>query len=288
VVVLIWPRRLAILALAPATLVQIAWLALGYQGPGDSAPFERMWTFAYRLLLQSAAGLVGGGAAGTQDDGLPIEPVIPMSANRLGLVVLVAAGAAVTVGIWKRRLSRNVTTSLISGSVVALLTVGVLAKTRAFFYTPSVGALIGLTPEELQYPNFFGTRYVQYVAIFLVIALAPAITATIRSRKQATSRVASAGIVVALIAVFVMNLSQFNAVVREHEEIARSTKRFVVQTITLVETKCGPARRLVNGPQRLDDIDIELIRRLLDRGAFPANVGRPPSRAIREAYCQPV
>lgn len=286
-VVLLWPKRLAALALIPPVVAQLAWFAFGNQGPSGSSSFERKWTFAYRLLFQSAAGLVGGGTNGTNTEGVVNTPVIPISPNTLGLLVLVTAAVVVTFGIWRRRLSRSVMVGLVGGSAAALITVGVLAKTRAFFYTPPFGPILGISPNELKYPDFFGTRYVQFVAVFLVVALAPAIAVTMRSLRTPPSRGASLAVAAGLIAVFVVNLSQLGSVVRNYEAGARGTKQLVAELVTLTKTKCGPASHLINGPQRFDDIDIELLRRLRDRGAFPADYGLPPSRAVRDAYCRP-
>ena len=285
-VVRLWPKRLAALALIPPAVAQLAWFAIGHQGPSGSASLERMWTFAHRLLLQSAAGLVGGGATGRTDAGVANEPVIPISPSILGLLVLVTAGAVVTFGIRRRRLSRSVLAGLVGGSAAALITVGVLARTRAFFYKPSLGPILGLSPDEIENPNFFGSRYVQYVAVFLAVALAPAIAATMRSRRRPPSRGTSTAVAAGLIAVFIVNLSQLGSVVRSYESMASSTKQFVAQTITLIETECGPGHRLTNGPQRLDDINVGLLRRLRDHGAFPADFGKRPSRAVRDASCR--
>jgi hypothetical protein len=253
-------------------LAHVAWLVFG-NNAHYSASFDKVWTLANRLILYSAAGLVGGGETHTTHGGPPDPPVIGISAGKLGLAVLVLAAAVVAYGLHRRRVSRPVIAALVAGAVTAIAGAALLAWSRAF-----------LTPPT----QLFGNRYLQWVAFFLVIAFVPAIAATVRA-VTTPHRWINVVAALAVVAVFIVNLEQFGPVLNFYKAKGNETKVVVGETISLLEDGCRNGRR--PGPHRephpelAPQISVALVDELLDEGSL---AGVPVVRATpttRKAVC---
>lgn len=166
-----WPWRATLRALVPATVLHAAWIAFGDGTESIGTTFGKMFSFAAELVLYAAGGLLGGGETRTKLEAIPTDAVIPLDVKVLGGIALVAALAIIGITISRRGMTRSVTASFVGGIVAALLCAGSLARTRAFLTNPD---------------EFPGLRYVQWVALFLAVAFAPALATTLRPRCGAS------------------------------------------------------------------------------------------------------
>jgi len=267
-----WPSRLALTALATPFIAHVAWLILG-DNPHYSASFDKVWTLANRLVLYSAAGLVGGGETHTTHGGPPDPPVIGISAGKLGLAVLAVAAALVAYGLHRQRVSRPVIAALVAGTVTAVAAAGLLAWSRAFLTPPS---------------QLFGNRYIQWVAFFLVIALVPAIAASVRTAAVPRPWV-NVVAALAVVAVFVVNLEQFRPVLDFYKAKGQETKVVVGEAVSLLQAGCRNGRQphpdTEPNPELAPQISVALIDDLLEDGSL---AGVPVVRATsttRRAVC---
>ena len=220
VVVLLWPWRMWLVTLLPALLVHGLWFLFGDTGPTTSAARRTMWTFAWRLFALSTGGLVGGGETPSRVGGPPESGTLPISGVQVGLIVLVVAGACIGFGLLRHKLERRVVVNLVAGLAAAVVTVAVLARTRAFLIPPSL---------------FPGSRYVQWVGTFLMVALAPAITAALRPAEARTRRWLTIAAGVGLVAVFAINTVPLDATRDFQAGWSAGTEAGVRQAVELVD-----------------------------------------------------
>ena len=210
IVVGLWPRRLVFLALAAPLVAHLGWSALGDNSAYVLVPLGKVVSFGWQLFALSAGGLVGGGEtkgmieAALRGPGSHVSssPTIPLSGQTVGILVLVLASGCVAFGFAKRRVPRVVAVNLVGGVVAAVFAAAVLARTRAY-----------LVPSSL----IPGSRFVQWVAVFLLVGFAPAIAASVRPASARAGRYLCVATVAALIAVFVVNLDQVRPI-RQFEE----------------------------------------------------------------------
>jgi hypothetical protein len=151
--------------------------------------------------------------------------------------------------------------------------VTVLAYTRAFL----------IKPEQ-----FSGSRYVQWIAVFMLLALAPAITAAVRPRTLRASRVAHSVAAFALVAIFVVNLNQMRPASDFYQSWSDGVKEWVRQTVTAIDDGCGGGRRLdLDATAEFSpQVSVAMVRRLLREGALTPKFGAPLSRTIKEDPCR--
>jgi hypothetical protein len=270
---LLWPRRTALLALAPPVVAHVGWYLLDssealVQGTCQNcrsvrfpASFGDSVEFATAILVRSAGGLVGGFATA-------------------GVIVLIAATACTAVGLATRRLSPPVVAALVGGVLATLSTVGLLAYSRTGFW-PTVGQAIATLGGE-------SNRYVQPAAIFLLVGFAPAIAATLRpagrTAASALTAVAAAGLVV----VFALNLSSWGPTRDFYENWGDQVRAQVQEAVTVISEGCAPGERLDPDAQPVDtsfQISVALLQDLLDRGALTPAFGRPATPEKRAQMC---
>jgi hypothetical protein len=153
----------------------------------------------------------------------------------------------------------------------------VITKTRAF-----------LIPWS-QLPGG-GSRFLQLVAIFLLVGFLPAIAAALRPTSPKLRRwaaIAGAGVI---IAVFVLNLNQLRPV-REFEEAwGTNVKSAVRQTVTLLNHGCGDGRivdPLAKPTKQSPEISVRLLQDLLAKGDLTRGFGTRATSEVREAVCKP-
>jgi hypothetical protein len=281
-VVVLWPHRLAALALVPPLIAHIMWSVLGGGAKYLVAPFGAMWSFGVRLLTLSAGGLVGGGdTKAAVDRAVGVErspePTIPLSGQTVGIIVIAASLACVMIGLGRHRLDRKLITNLAAACVGALTTVAILARTRAFFFTPDL-ILLG------------GSRFVQWVALFVLLAFAPIISAVLRPGSARLRPYAVTAAALALAGVFVLNLDQMRPVRHFEESWGQQVKSAVQQAVTLVDQGCpGSQEPGANGrPTRISpEITVRLLQDLLDRGELTTDFGTRSTPEVREAICKP-
>ena len=275
-VVALWPRRLAVFALVPPLLANLAWFAFGDQGVNIGASLSKMWTFAWRLFALSAAGLVGGGERPSDVGGHPTTGTIPVSGVVVGLIVLALAGAGMAYGYKRHLLSRTVVASAVGGVAAAVLGVALLAKSRAFLVAPE---------------QFSGSRYVQWIAVFLLMAIAPVIAAIVRPATVHSSRRIGATFAIGLIVVFVVNLGPLRPNQRFFAAWSDGARAEISQAVTVVNKGCPPGRHLEPSAEPSPNFDpqvsVRLLRELIADGALPAKFGVPASKVIRDRICKP-
>jgi hypothetical protein len=274
----LWPRRLMPLAIGVPFVAYLAWYVFGNEAVYLDATFREYATFAFHLFTLAAGGLVGGGqtkGAIASIFGRPSDftPAIPVRGEVVGIMALVGASACTAYGLARRRLPRKVIVNLIGGLATAILATAVLTQTRTF-----------ITPPEV----IPGSRFVQWPAIFLLLAFAPAITAVLRPKSLRTARVATLGVAAALIAVFVVNLSQLWPIRQFLQDWGQGTKTAVRQTVSLVNDGCGAGQRIDPSavPTTLSpEITVGFVQDLQAERALTPGFGTRPTPEVRQVVC---
>lgn len=255
VVVMTWPWRRAIAALALPLLANAAWYFLDESATSAPAPLRPTLEFAFHLVTRAAGGLVGGW-------------------EKAGVVALVAATVCVIVGLVRRRIPLPAIASLVGGLLAAGVMVASAAATRTGYVK-----VTGLP----------GSRFVQQVAVLLLLAYAPAIAATVRPVSVSAKRAAGVVVVAGLVLVFVLNLSQVTPVQQFHEAWSSNVKAGVRETVAIVSEGCADGRTLdpqsrpieIQSPQ----ITVGLVQGLLSRGSLGSSFASAPSLGVLEAVC---
>jgi hypothetical protein len=271
-VVLLWPRRLALIALLPPLITLLLWHTIGNPGPHYPAPFDDVFEFAWRMFLLSAGGLVGGGETPSPLGGFPTAPTLGLAGTQVGLIVLIAAIACVVYGLRRHCLTRPIVATLVAGTATAVIGTWLLAITRAFIFSPE---------------QFSGSRYVQWVAVFLLLAIAPVAAAALRPSTVRASRAAFAVAAIALVAIFVVNLNQLRPAREFSESWGDGVKTWVREAVTVVTKGCGPGRQ--RDPDATAEfspqVSVALVRELLDEGSLTPRFGAPVSANRRPQLC---
>ncbi|MEX0666627.1 MAG: hypothetical protein WD598_17890 [Acidimicrobiia bacterium] len=272
----LWPMRFVVASLWAPALVGLGWLMFGDQGVQVSASFDTMFKFATRLFLVSAGGLIGGGETRSVVELTPANPTIPLDRTWVGAIALATATGCVLFGALRHRLDRRTIIGLGAGLAAAAFGTAALARGRSFLIAPS------------QLP---GSRYVQWIAMFLLLAFAPAIVASLRSPREQLNRVAGAAAVAGLVGVFVLNLGQFNPVRQFSEDWAAQVKASVQQVVTVLDDGCGSGRRVAGNampsPDLAPQINVALLQDLMADGALPRRFGIPAPKEMLGIVCRP-
>ena len=280
VLLMLWPWRIGIPALAPAALGHLAWFAFGDQGVHYGTTFDRVWDAGTHLFLLAAGGLVGGGETESiieraQGGVVHPDPVLPLSGIRVGELVLVLSAGCIAYAIARRRLDRALTAALIGGLVAALAATASIAESRAFYKN-----LIELLP---------GNRYVQWVAVFLLVALAPVVVAVLRSSDARRNRIVGGIAGIVLVAVLAISADMLGPVAQSGQEWAAQVKLHVAEALTVVEGGCPPGRRLDPDAEPIPDlapqVTVDVLQRVLADGALPADFAVPPPAQMRRVMC---
>ncbi|MSO80052.1 MAG: hypothetical protein EXQ79_10695 [Acidimicrobiia bacterium] len=272
-VVALWPVPLAVRALALPAIAHVAWLLFGQEQIGITTSFDKTFTLANRLVLYSFAGLAGGGENHSVLYGGLADPTIPMNPAKIGVIVFVFAIGCVVWGRARRRLSRVIVVTLISGFVTVVTAAFLIAWKRAFLILPS---------------SLFGSRYLQWLAVFLVVAFVPAITAALRTDSQRSNRVIAAVAVIAMVGVFALNFATLRPARKFNEAWADGTRLEVSQVVSVLTTGCGPDARPDSRaePSNLSpQITVRLMRELLADGSLVRTSDVVPPPEVVKAVC---
>jgi hypothetical protein len=259
-VILLWPRRLAAVALGPTLVAIVAWELLDRSVSPAPAPLDQSLNFAFELAGRAAGGLVGGATV----------------AGSIGLgLALICVG----VGLARRRLPRRVVACFVGGFLAAFVTVVAITYGRAGFVTSG---------------QLGGSQYVHQVAVFLLLAFAPAVTAAIRPTFARPARLLAAVTAGGLVAVFVLNLSSLWPVRQLFEAWGTNTKLSVRRSVTVLTVGCGQGTKLDawalpvdadSGSDPFGQIPVRLLRELLHSGALTREFGKRPTPEVRKATC---
>ena len=283
VILIRWPWRIGIPALVPAALGQMAWFVFGDQGADINTTFDRIWEFATDLFLLGAGGLVGGGETSSvveaaQGRSVPADPVIPVSGVTVGAIVLALAGVCVVYAFVRRRVDRTLLAGLVGGGLAAVVTTASIAETRAFFQA---------FPAALP-----GTRWVQWVAVFQLIALMPIVVVALRSNEARRNRFVAVVAGIALIGALALSIDQLGPVNRFSKQWGAGVKLHVAEAISVVEEGCGRGQRLDPDAMPIPDlapqITVAVLQEVRADGALPARWAIPAPREMREVMCRSV
>ena len=275
-VVRLWPRRLAVVALGPPLAALVAWTILDYsqvlvtqpcmncEPVSFSAPLGASLSYAFNLVARAAGGLVGG-------------------FETAGVVGLAVGLTCAAVGLAKHRLSRPVLAGLAGGLLAAAAAIVSLTYSRAGYWRTVHEAIAALGGPA--------NRYVQPPAMFLLLGLAPAIAATLRPQGPGRARIASAAAAVGLIVVFVLNLSSVGPTRRFYDEWSAAERARVRASVAVLTDGCGPGQQpdpLALPLEALSpQITVALLQDLLARGAFSSDFGISPPPDVVAAICRP-
>ena len=263
VVVLVWPWRLALVALVPPFVTSmVVWLLTKDTTPVIvPSSFSEEWRFAVNLTGR-AAGIFGAGNATT------------------GRFVLIVAGVIIGVGIARRRLDRRTVAALVGGLLAAIVLVGSIAATRAGLVGVEGLGVIG------------STRYVTNVAVFLAVALLPAVWATVRPASARALRQAIAVAAAGLLAVFLLNFHLIEPSRHFYESWSENDRVAVRQAVWVVTNGCGPGQELKLSARPAPEdpspsLTVRFVRTLLDRGALNPEFGMAPAPEMLAHICRP-
>lgn len=264
VVLCMWRGRHR-LCVIPSLALMVLLLVFADRGPSWSGTVARRASFAVDLLLHSAGALVG-------------------SQQEVGLIVCATVAGTLFVGWHRGIIERPSRVMLVAGGVSSLLTAAAIAQTRA----------------DLVQGNFVDyNRYLQNVALPLLIAAAPACTDVVRaasSRRRADpsrrGRVSNRGVVVASMAIlgaWALGIPDRLAYRDEFIGWNRQTKMRILDGAVVVTNGCpdgstpDPASRPAGewSPQ----VTTRLLRVLTESGALTVPSGRVPRNSVVEAMC---
>jgi hypothetical protein len=256
VAVRMWRRAIVLVTLAPAaTLVGTWWLLIGHsapnQGPSSAGAAAR---FAVRLVLSAFGGLVAHGIA-------------------VGAFAAMATVTILAIAMRRERVGEPALTALIAGAATTAASVGMITVTRA-----------GLVGKDLRDYN----RYIQLIAILLVVTLLPALVDFGRSGRLVPDRRRTILAVVAILVVFVANLSTMRSYRDTFELWNAQTRNLVAQSVGVVAAGCPPGSAPDPAALPLGSLDpqisVSLLQRLRSQHvALPT--ARTADRAVVTAIC---
>ncbi|MFL6205376.1 MAG: hypothetical protein ACJ739_08480 [Acidimicrobiales bacterium] len=275
VVVVAWSRRWAAIALATPLLVLLVWTVLDQAkvfAPDGcpncwpatfSAPLGWSLRFGFALLAQAAGGLVGAGQG-------------------VGYVVLLGGLVMLVIAVRHHRVDRVRAWAAIGGWLSALTAVASVTYSRAGFWPT----------EQEAIRSFMGpsNRYVQSVALFLLLGLLPVVVRTVRwpARLPAWSGVALAS--AALIVVFVLNIPGVNETRSFYKGWSNRVRLDVQASADVLAHGCSsgsaPDPDAVPTAGSSPQITVGLVQDLLERGALEPSTA-PPNPAFVDLICQP-
>lgn len=273
-IVLLWPRRLAAIALAVPVAALVAWQLLDHSVDPVAVPFGQSLDFALSLIDRTAAGLVG--VTGTSPSPIGPAPAYPPAGPIAGWVALGLGLGCVAFGLARRRLSRKVVASFIGGLLAAGGTVVAITWIRA-----------GLVTQPA------GSRFLQQVGVFVLIAFAPAIAASVRPRREDAGRWVGAVAAAGLVVVFVINLGSLWPYRQFWEAWSDNTQASVRHSLAVLEVGCGEGTRpdptglpvTAEGSDPSQRITVRLLQHLVERGALHLDFGSAPTQPVQDAIC---
>jgi len=255
-----WRRASLLVPLVAVEVATAVWSLLPANAgprfpPGSAADAA---AFAGRLVLSGFVGLTGGGNA--------IGAARPFTSPLAVALASVAAAAVLGVvggGLVHRRLNSTQVLALVAGLLALAAMVALTTWSRA-----------GLVKGDLRDYN----RYVQVVAMLLVLALLPPVV---------RPRLAAIGVALAAL-VFTLNLGAAASYRRGFESWSTETRRIVAESVTVLNQGCPrrhPARPQAQPAGALDpQITVALLQRLrTGRVALPTHT--PADLRLWAAVC---
>lgn len=250
-----WPRRTAIAAVALPVMAAAWWSAVVGRDLGGRESLAQEAAVAWRLIAAAAAGF--GGRHGP------------------GLTVTALSLALVIGGLLRRSFDRR-TISFTSAATVTLVA-GIL------LVTVTRAKIIGDDVVDVN-------RYVQMVGIYLLLVILPPGWRIVSPRLSRYS--AQPVVIVALSAMFVVNLGPLNSYRREFDAWNVQTRALVGQSAAVIARGCGPSRTLNLAAQPLTrlgpQISVSLLQHLLANGdlAVPSSLrGRARQPGLSADIC---
>jgi len=262
-----WPWRAAVAALLPAVVANAVYLVYAGTNTLGSASLLDQLKLAAHLVLRAAGGLVGGrGIVGGDETA--------------GIVLLVVVAVLVVPALVQGRLRGLPLLGLVAGSTTAVVTALVIAHTRA-----------GILRGSLTLDVFFSVnnRYSQEVALFLLVALLPAVWTSVVTLLAGARRGLAVALAGALVAVFAINLSPGNDYWQYFRDLSGRTRQLVAETLVVIDHGCPDGRPPPDDAQPLGTLDpqvtVGLVRTLDRRGELA--IPRPPTAepALIAAAC---
>ncbi len=249
-----WRRPAALLPAVPPVAIMLA-AAAGTQVPGaQPSSLNEGATFAIRLLLAGLGTLAGRG-------------------ELVGAAILGATAALLASATAARRLSRPALTALAAGLVTTGAAVASTTATRA--------RLVGTDLNDYN-------RYVQLVAVCLLLALAPPLAALIHSTDRRVDHQRTAAIAVALLVAVGLNVEPLLAYRRTFEGWNRQTAALIGQSVGVLREGCPPGSGPAPDATPLGSLDpqvtVALLQVLAAEGVAPA--ARPATPRIVAAICR--
>jgi hypothetical protein len=249
-----WPPSLLIAAIVPAGAIGV-WAALAQPSPSFPADLPTQASVAARLLLLAAGGLLGGGA-------------------RVGAIALVLAAVLLAVGHRRGLLGPDQARALVAGSAAAAIAAIVIAHARAGLITPQTMA------------DF--NRYVGQIAVFLLVALLPAVWAVASGLLPRWRTVLVPTFAAGMVVAFLLNLGGLNTTRYHLETWYQQSTDQVPAAIGVARLRC-PSGRAVGGAFAPlgylgPTLTVELLRRLSAAGILDI-AAVAPDAALAERAC---
>ncbi len=263
-----WRHRLGFASLVLPVLVSVVWILRtgGATEPIVAVGIRQQWNFAVRITLLAAGGLAGNG-----NDILRHHP----AAQPVGATVLVLSAALLAWAAWRRRFSGPPQAALVAGGVAAMVTIASTAHSRA-------GTVDGFTLTHFN-------RYLTFIAIFLLVALLPPLFQAVRPDRGAAQPAMTVAVAVALVAVFIANLTPMFDYRNLFESENAQTRALVVQTKAVLDLGCQPGRapnpNAVPLPDQGPNWSVGLVDALRLRGQLSLPQPDRISPSIRDAVC---
>ena len=286
-----WPRRTWAVALVPPTVLIGLWTLLADDHTAGTVRVtldagDRL-LFVREVVISSFAAL-----AGIRRDSSSV-----VSQREAALAVAAVLVLVIGAGVAAKRLDRLRAVNLVAGVAAASSLVAVLGFLRAdqsFLFSgadQSQESIVfgGELSEVSLGANllYVAPRYVQWVAIFLVLGCAPAIALSLQARAPASRRLVRFAAAAVVVAVFVVGLGPFRSDERLLATLSSATRPVVAQAVTVVEDGCPPPSRLepMANVAETDLLKVAGLEALVERGAFPDGFGQPPDPALVRRLC---
>jgi hypothetical protein len=274
-ILLLWPWRLAVIALAPPLAAHFGWLALnhsqllvtgrcmGCDAAYSTAPWDQSRQFAFNLTARAAGGLVGG-------------------FEIAGIIGLSLATICITIGLARGKLPRRALAALTGGLLAAGVTVVSITYSRAGLW-PSASAAIDML-------GGWSNRFIQQVALFLLMGLAPAVAASVRPRSRLYGQLLAVAVAAGLFVVFALNLSSVHLTRDSYGFWGSSVKTKVRESATVLRAGCSAGKQPDPHAHPLKElspqISVALLQHLLSDGSLTRDFGRTPTPEVRASICR--
>jgi hypothetical protein len=245
-----WRRTSLLVALTPAVaLIGVWWLQTGRrapnQGPASAGAGLR---FAWRLVFSAFGGLAAHGIV-------------------VGVLVATGTAAALAAGIRAGRVNEPARTALIAGGAATAISVAMITWTRA-----------GLVGNDLRDYN----RYVQLIAILLVLTLLPALVDVGRTGRRVVDRRRAVLAFVAIVVLFAANMGALRSYRHTFELWNTQTRHLLAESVDVVAGGCPGGSAPDPSVRPLGSLDPQISVALLQR-LHSQHVALPVARTADQA-----